>query len=553
VNGYLINASQTDDIEMVSRFSSCDPNRLRLLLDDQLPGDSQADVARHVETCRRCQRRLERLAAQAYWWSDAAELLRPSEEDGPSGQPLASRIRESHDHSTQLDGSPPPAPRLDFLSPSDDPHKLGQLGPYEIEEVIGHGGMGIVLRGYEPQLGRHVAVKVLAPHLATSGAARQRFAREARAAAAVVHEHVVAIHAVDSAGGVPYLVMPFVPGTSLDRRIQDTGPMEISEILRIAKQISAGLAAAHAQGLVHRDVKPANILLENDVDRVMLTDFGLARAADDASLTQSGVVAGTPQFMSPEQAKGDPVDHRADLFSLGSVIYAMCTGRPPFRAETSLAILRRICESSPRPIRDVNPRIPEWLIEITGRLHEKEPADRFQTASEVAQLLGRHLAHLQHPLSVPMPPRLAGDFRVRKSIGQLFARRRFVLPTFLFLGLAGICAITETLGVTHLIRSVTGRFANQKSAAPLTPPVQSSAEVRPPEPPASSEDVPVVPPDLVGWDSDVDEELGQLGRRIRDLESASSGETGSAQVPDEPAAIENQVSELEEEMNRNWP
>ena len=522
---------------MVSRFSSCDPNRLRLLLADQLPEDSHAEVARHVETCRSCQQRLETLAAEACWWSDAAELLRPSEEGGPS----------------EDDGPSAPARRLDFLSESEDPSRLGRLGPYEIEEVIGHGGMGIVLKGYEPLLGRHVAVKVLAPHLATSGAARQRFDREARAAAAVVHEHVVAIHAVDSADGLPYLVMPFVPGTSLDRRIKDTGPMEVPEILRIGMQISAGLAAAHAQGLVHRDVKPANILLENDVDRVMLTDFGLARAADDASLTQSGVVAGTPQFMSPEQAKGEPLDHRADLFSLGSVIYAMCTGRPPFRAETTLAILRRISDSSPHPIRDVNPGIPEWLIEIVDKLHEKDPANRFQSASEVAQLLGRHLAHLQHPSSAPMPPRLAGGFRRRKQIGRLLARRRFVLPTLLLLGLAGICAITETLGVTHLIRSVTGRLTNRESDTPLTPPVESSAEVRPPEPLASNENVPVVPPDLVRWDSDVDEELDELGRRIRDLQSASSGEAGSPEVPDEPVAIEKRVSELEEEMNRNWP
>ncbi|NQT13984.1 MAG: hypothetical protein HQ582_14615, partial [Planctomycetes bacterium] len=260
-----------------------------------------------------------------------------------------------------------------------------------------------------------------------------------------------------------------------------------------------------------------------------------------------------PQFMSPEQAKGEPLDHRADLFSLGSVIYAMCTGRPPFRAETTLAILRRISDSSPHPIRDVNPGIPEWLIEIVDKLHEKDPADRFQTASEVSQLLGRHLAHLQHPSSAPMPPRLAGGFRLRKQIGRLLARRRFVLPTLLLVGLAGICAITETLGVTHLIRSVTGRFTNQNSDAPFTPPVRSVPEARPPEPPASNENTPDVSPDLVRWDSGVDDELDDLDRRTRDLESTSSSETGSAQVPDEPAAIENQVSELEEEMNRNWP
>ena len=126
-------------------------------------------------------------------------------------------------------------------------------------------------------------------------------------------------------------------------------------------QIASGLAAAHRQGLVHRDVKPANILLENGVERVKLTDFGLARAADDASLTQSGVIAGTPAYMSPEQANGEQIDGRSDLFSLGSVLYEMCTGRPAFRAPTTVAVIRRVCDETPRPLREVNSDIPEPL------------------------------------------------------------------------------------------------------------------------------------------------------------------------------------------------
>src|SRR5207237_2922283 len=127
-------------------------------------------------------------------------------------------------------------------------------------------------------------------------------------------------------------------------------------------QTASGLAAAHAQGLVHRDIKPANILLENGVERVKITDFGLARAIADANLTQSGVVAGTPQFMSPEQARGDPVDQRADLFSFGSVLYAMCTGRAPFRGSNSMSVLKRVCDEMPTPVRETNPEIPDWLV-----------------------------------------------------------------------------------------------------------------------------------------------------------------------------------------------
>src|SRR5262249_23305682 len=157
---------------------------------------------------------------------------------------------------------------------------------------------------------------------AVNPAARRRFAREAKAAAAVVHDNVVPIHHVDTASGLPYLVMQYVPGPSLQQRLDASGPLELEEILRIGMQTAEGLAAAHAQGIVHRDVKPANILLENGVERVRLTDFGLARTVDDATQTQSGLLAGTPAYMAPEQARGEALDHRADLFSLGSVLYA---------------------------------------------------------------------------------------------------------------------------------------------------------------------------------------------------------------------------------------
>jgi serine/threonine-protein kinase len=176
-------------------------------------------------------------------------------------------------------------------------------------------------------------------------------------------------------------------------------------------QAAAGLAAAHAQGLVHRDIKPANILLENGVERARLTDFGLARAVSDAALTQSGVVAGTPQYMAPEQARGEALDHRADLFSLGSTLYAMCTGQPPFRAESAVAVLRRVSDDEPRPVRELNAEVPAWLAAIIARLHAKDPAQRFQTAADVAHLLERCLAHLQQPLAVPLPTELVVQHR----------------------------------------------------------------------------------------------------------------------------------------------
>ncbi len=411
---------------MVSHRLRCDPERLKLLLLDRLPRQRQAELARHIETCQSCRERLEALAADPVLWREVGQFLRPE----PFAQwPTATEGRNSTE--------PEPA-TLDFLTPSDDPDKLGRFGPYEIEEVIGSGGMGIVLKGFDRTLNRYVAVKVLAPQWASSAAARRRFAREARAAAAIVHEHVVAIHAVDSAGGMPYLVMPLVVGKSLQQRIRDDGPLQVKEILRVGIQTAAGLTAAHAQGLVHRDVKPANILLENGVERVMITDFGLARTVDDASFTRSGVVAGTPQYMSPEQADGKAVDHRADLFSLGSVLYAMCTGHPPFRAERTMAVLRKICESRPPPIRDVNPEIPEWLVEIIEKLLEKDPAERFQSAAEVSDLLGRHLAHLQHPATVPMPARLRSRFRWQTGRKKTVALMLTVAVLLLSVGALGV-------------------------------------------------------------------------------------------------------------------
>ncbi len=333
------------------------------------------------------------------------------------GRPAAEQMAATRLLGEAADGSTyssPPAtaagadePPLDFLGPSVRPGSIGRLGGYEVLGVIGRGGFGTVLRAFDEKLHRVVAIKVLAPELAASATARRRFSREARAAAAVSHEHVIAIHAVEDDHRPPFLVMQCVDGASLQDKLDRSGPLGPKEVLRIGMQTAEGLAAAHKQGLVHRDIKPANILLENGVERVKITDFGLARTADDASITQSGVIAGTPMYMSPEQAEGRAVDHRSDLFSLGSVLYTLCTGHPPFRSAPALAVLKRVCEDTPRPIRETNPEVPDWLCAIVERLHAKRPEDRFPSAREVADRLAQHLAHLQQPGQVPMPAPVA--------------------------------------------------------------------------------------------------------------------------------------------------
>ncbi len=420
--------------------SFCNQNRLRMLLDDGLSNEQEAEVVGHLDDCAACQKKLETLAAEEVWWEHLRHL--PTDDKKNTAPHLK---RAAQQASTAMpnragDGGDDNI-WLDFLDPASTAAHLGRLDHFEITELLGRGGMGIVLKASDPALNRPVAIKVLAPHFASSGAARKRFAREAQAAAAVVHDHVVAIHSVGAWKGLPYLVMSYVPGRSLQEVLDAEGPLSIKEITRIGMQAALGLAAAHAQGLVHRDVKPANILLENGIQRVRLTDFGLARAIDDASLTQSGVVTGTPQYMSPEQTRSEAVDHRTDLFSLGSTLYAMCTGHAPFRADTAMAVLLRVGEEQPRAVRQLNPDVPVWLAAIVEKLHAKAPAQRFQSAAEVADLLGRCLAHLQEPTINPLPP-LAGWARAHRQSGR---RWQLAVGTLLFMSVIAMAG-WELLG-----------------------------------------------------------------------------------------------------------
>ncbi|MEZ6124367.1 MAG: serine/threonine-protein kinase [Planctomycetaceae bacterium] len=379
---------------------SCNLEQLQRSLSDSLSERDEEQLAAHLNECAECRRRLEELAAESGQWRRVGATLK-NEVSGehqpvvaakstliPQGWAFAGRSglhEETHPHDFAVD----------FLQPSSKPDVLGQLNNIEIRAVIGHGGNGIVLKGFQEELNRLVAVKVMAPQLATSAAARKRFAREAQATAAIVHPNVMPILTVHSDGQLPYLVMPYVDCESLQERLDREGQLPTLDILRIAHQVANGLAAAHGQGLVHRDVKPANILLEKSVDRVMLTDFGLARAVDDATLTRTGLIAGTPQYMSPEQARGDAVDTRSDLFSLGSVMYAMATGRPPFRAETSYGILRRVTDEEPRRIEELNSDIPGWLTSLISKLLAKSVDDRFAKADHLAAVLEACIAHVR--------------------------------------------------------------------------------------------------------------------------------------------------------------
>ncbi len=443
---------------MTMNSTNCSHELLVGFRSQTLSDDELEMFERHLEECADCRHAIYNCSADGVMWDKAETFLRDSDNDLDVLSDLSISDHE-HKHSIV-------ARVLDSLAPTDDPEMLGRIGCYEISGVVGAGGMGAVLKGIDPSLNRVVAIKVMSPHLASSSAARRRFAREVQSAAAITHQNVVDIYSVDEAGGLPYLVMPYIRGQSLQTRINEHAPLGSAEVLRIGIQIAAGLAAAHAQGLVHRDIKPANILAGDGIDRFVITDFGLARTFDDASLTRTGVLAGTPQYMSPEQARGESVDHRSDLFSLGSVLYTAATGRPPFRSDSAYGILRRITDNEPRSIHEINPDIPEWLAAIIRRLMSKDAKDRFQTADEVRILLESGLAYLQHPQSLPMPEILERS-EVKPTVASgLDQKRAFSQRTLVMM-----IALIPLTGLLVSIAVILAYFFSFSKPGPGTGPV----------------------------------------------------------------------------------
>jgi serine/threonine protein kinase len=281
-----------------------------------------------------------------------------------------------------------PADYYDFLAPPQCPDELGRLGAYRVLRVIGVGGMGVVYEAEEPVLERRVALKVLLPALAASVSARQRFLREARAAAKVEHERIVPIFQVGEDRGMPYLAMPLLKGESLEQRLAREGRLPADEVMRIGREVAEALDAAHAHGLIHRDVKPANIWLEGPAARVKLLDFGLARSLEtDTPLTQQGSLVGSPAFMAPEQAAGEPTDARCDLFSLGCVLYRASTGRLPFEGINLLTTLLAVMHKQPPAPFEVFSALPAPLSALIMQLLAKKPQDRPATAAAVIEAM----------------------------------------------------------------------------------------------------------------------------------------------------------------------
>ena len=335
-------------------------------------------MAGKTKPCPRCSRAIQAPT------SGSSSGSAPRSSVGASQRPtrlLSSPAEETSSSDIQL---APPAD-YPFLAPPEGPEEMGRLGAYLIRKTLGTGAMGIVFEAEDVHLKRRVALKVMKPSLAAHAEFHRRFLREAQLAAAIDHEHVVTIYQVGEDRGIPFLAMKLLEGEALEDRLTRTGGrLPLAEMLRIGREIAEGLAAAHAEGLVHRDIKPANIWLEEGRDKVKIVDFGLARGAGpDAHFTQAGAVIGTPSYMAPEQANAEEVDGRCDLFSLGAVLYRLCTGRLPFDGKDTLAVLAALATKTPVPPHKLAPQTPAALSHLVMRLLAKDRDDRPQSAREV--------------------------------------------------------------------------------------------------------------------------------------------------------------------------
>jgi serine/threonine protein kinase len=281
------------------------------------------------------------------------------------------------------------AGEVDVRIESVEPAAPRTIGGHRIIRLLGSGGMGRVWLAHDDRLDRDVAIKVLLPARAIEPTSRERFIRESRAAAQVDHPHVVSIYHVGEERGLPYLVMPFLEGRSLAEHLRREGPLPPAEAVRIAAEIAAGLGAAHARKLVHRDIKTENVILVGPARHVRIIDFGLARETlvPGHRLTIDGIVVGTPAYMAPERASDGIVDGRADLFGLGVILYEMLCGRMPFEGRTAVAVLAAIARGSPTPLDEISPDLPLPLADLTMRLIAHDPADRPADANAVARSL----------------------------------------------------------------------------------------------------------------------------------------------------------------------
>jgi WD40 repeat protein/serine/threonine protein kinase len=449
----------------------------------------------------------------------------------------------------------------DFLAPPQGEGEVGRLGSYRVLKVLGAGGMGVVFQAEDYQLQRLVALKVMKPTLAASDSARQRFLREARTTAAIEHDHIITIYQVGEYRGVPFLAMPFLKGETLDDRIRREGKLPLAEVLRIGREIADGLAAAHNKSLIHRDIKPANVWLESRPGeravsrpgergvstpwcRVKILDFGLARAVgDETHLTQQGAIVGTPQYMAPEQSSGEFVDGRCDLFSLGCVLYRLCTGELPFKGKDMISMLAAVALQQPQPPLELNPEVPSKLSALVMQLLAKDPAQRPQSAGAVAVALQaiedeqstvptsltRPRATAQRadrPSSAVRDVEPTGLVRSRKKTREGRPRRPRWLP---------MAVVAAALLIALAAGAVVYLIAHRKNVDPLARPGQEPPPPPPGRPlsPLALVSQPASLPGVHGWTIETRGHRGAVKVTAYSADSrrlASGGEDGTVRI-----------------------
>ncbi len=407
-----------------------------------LAAEKFEEASQHLDFCGLCAGRFERLDQQPDAVAASLRLKLSAEIVGEDSElhrlvdaatalvdTSLNGLAETRDGEGRRKKPPLAHSVAQVLSPAQAPDELGRLGGYRVLAVLGVGGMGVVFKAEDVGLRRMVALKAMLPHLAgASSSARARFVREAQATAAIQHDNIVTIHQVGQDGDVPFLAMQLLDGESLAARLQREGPLSCQDMCRIAREAAQGLVAAHGKGLTHRDIKPDNIWLEGKVEglgsmvegkyirtpafnsepstlnktRVKILDFGLARAADDHSdLTQAGAVVGTPSYLAPEQAMGQAVDARSDLFSLGVVMYQILTGKKPFQRDSVLATLRAIDTETPPAPDSVRADISPALSDLVMRLLEKEPSERYESAAALVDAIREIEVESSRPVALP--------------------------------------------------------------------------------------------------------------------------------------------------------